>query len=250
MYINLLKKALLGILDEKHEKIDGNGNLAITKRHHIQLYMTDNDFLNGNGWAARAYSMIGIKRMDNIENLIKDIIENKIEGDFIETGVWRGGATIFMNGINTFYNLNRKIFVADSFEGLPKPDPKYPEDASDKLYRLKMLKVDLDTVQNNFKRFDLLNDNVIFIKGFFEHSLKDAPIEKLSLMRLDGDMYSSTIQVLEQLYDKLSIGGYVIIDDYGLPGAYQAVHDFIDKNKLNVKLITIDTSLSIYWKKE
>ena len=100
----------------------------------------------------------------------------------------------------------------------------------------------------NFESYGLLNDNVIFIKGFFEDSLPKANIGKLAILRLDGDMYSSTIQVLEQLYDNVQIGGYIIIDDYALQGCKIAVNDFRQSRKITDEIIEIDYT-GIFWKK-
>lgn len=206
---------------------------------------------NGTYWPKRAHTMIGLKRLNNIEYCIKQVIENNIEGDVIETGVWRGGATIFMNAVLKAYNqTNRKVYVADSFEGLPKPDPKYPVDAGDKHYTHNdFLGVSLEEVKRNFERYNLLDDNVVFIKGFFENSLKNAGISKLSVLRLDGDMYSSTIQVLDALYDKVSEGGYVIVDDYSLGGCRRAIDDYRKDRHITSPIVTIDWT-GIYWKIE
>jgi len=199
-----------------------------------------------------AESMIGLKRMDNIEKCIFDIIENKVEGDLIETGVWRGGAVIFMKGILEVLDIkDRKVWVADSFEGLPKPKKEeYYWDKDDKHYKIKELQVDLDIVKENFKKYELLDGNVIFLKGWFKDTLPKAKIEKLSLLRLDGDMYESTMDALKYLYPKLSKGGYIIIDDWGaVNGCKQAVLDYRLNNNINEKIINVD-GLCIYWQKK
>ncbi len=87
----------------------------------------------GRDWPARADSMIGLRRMDNIQDCIETVIRDDVPGDLIETGVWRGGATIFMRGVLKAYeDTTRTVWVADSFEGLPPPDPaRYPADAGD-----------------------------------------------------------------------------------------------------------------------
>jgi len=92
--------------------------------------------LNGRDWPAYADSMIGLKRMDNIEFCVNDTIKNNIPGDLIETGVWRGGSVIFMRALLKVAGVTDKIvWVADSFEGLPKPDEdKYAADKGDDHY--------------------------------------------------------------------------------------------------------------------
>jgi len=198
----------------------------------------------------RALTMIGLMRLENLQFCVEDIIKNNVEGDLIETGVWRGGATIFMRIILKKYGIKDKIIhVADSFEGIPKPNPeKFPEDSGDIHHTFQELKVSLNEVKNNFKMYGVLDNQVHFIKGFFENTMKTAPIEKLSLLRLDGDMYSSTWVVLENLYDKLSSGGYLIIDDYGLKGCKKAIDDFRLQNNITEPMQQIEAD-GIFWKK-
>jgi hypothetical protein len=247
MYIELLKNCLL-------DNIYNSEIMQIAKIEDINKIGQNADeemIINGSYFPKRAHTMIGMNGLNNIEECIINIMNNNIEGDFIETGVWRGGATIFMAGLNKYYNLNRKIYVADSFEGLPQPDPKYKDDENDTLYKIDWLSVNIDEVKNNFSKYNLLDDNVIFIKGFFENSLKESSINKLSLLRLDGDMYSSTIQVLEELYDKVTIGGYIIIDDYGCEAVAckKAVDDFRNTRNITTEIQIVDWH-RVYWKKE
>jgi len=202
----------------------------------------------GQGWPINGYTMIGTKRLNNIQFCIESVVKNNVEGDFIETGVWRGGACIFAKALFNILDKNRTIWVADSFEGLPKPnDQLYPEDKGDDLYSIEQLRVSLEQVQQNFNRFNLLDKNVKFLKGWFKDTLKTAPITKIAIARLDGDMYESTMDSLINLYHKISPGGFVIIDDYGMIEACKkAVHDFRDKNGITEELINIDGS-GYYW---
>lgn len=207
---------------------------------------------NGLYWPQRAHTMIGLKRLTNIQECFENVIKDGIEGDLIETGVWRGGATIFMQALVKVYNQDRKVYVADSFEGLPKPDTKrYPVDSGDKHHTIDFLKVCLEEVVDNFKKYDLLDENVYFVKGYFEDTIPDlsTKIEKLSILRLDGDMFSSTIQVFDGLYDKLSVGGYLILDDFNLKGAREAMYAYREKKNIKSKILNID-NLGVYWRKE
>lgn len=205
---------------------------------------------NGHDWPRTAHTMIGLKRLDNIHFCMKEILENQIQGDCIETGVWRGGATIYMRAILKAYgDESRKVWVADSFEGLPPPNPsKYPADLNLNLYQYKELAIPLEQVMANFKKYNLLDDQVVFIKGFFRDTLPTAPIEQLSLLRLDGDLYESTIEALTHLYPKLSVGGFVIIDDYSIPACEKAVHDYRNLHQIADPIIDIDQN-GVYWKK-
>lgn len=194
-------------------------------------------------------SMLGEHKLDTLRYCTEDCLRRGIAGDIIETGVWKGGAAIYLAGILKAHgDTSRKVFAADSFEGLPRPDEKkYPQDKGGTHYTREDLAVSLEEVQANFKRFDLLSDNVVFVKGFFESSLKTAGIEKLSILRLDGDMYGSTMTVLMQLYHKLEEGGYLILDDWLLTGAREALLDFRDKVGIQEELYQ-DYS-GIFWKK-
>jgi len=205
----------------------------------------------GNIWPGYADTMIGLKRLDNIQFCVEAVIEEGIEGDLIETGVWRGGACIFMRAILAAYGIeDRKVYVADSFEGLPKPDvEKYPADKGDTHHIHRFLAVSYDEVKNNFKRYGLLDDQVVFLKGWFKDTLPQAPIERLAVLRLDGDMYGSTIDALANLYPKLSKGGFCIIDDYALPGCKRAVDDFRTERGIHSEIKVVDWT-GRYWKKE
>src|SRR5262249_28776794 len=148
---------------------------------------------------------------------ITDVIQRKVPGDLIECGAWRGGATIFMRAVLQVYGVNdRNVWVADSFEGLPKPDEKnFPDDKGIDLWAYKDLAVSVDQVKANFQRYGLLDDHVKFLVGWFKDTLPKAPIDKLAILRVDGDLYESTWEALAALYPKLSVGGYTIVDDYG-----------------------------------
>jgi Macrocin-O-methyltransferase (TylF)/Glycosyl transferase family 2 len=197
-----------------------------------------------------AETMIGHKRLDNIQFVAGRIFADQIPGDFIETGVWRGGATIFMRALLDD-EPDRCVWVADSFQGLPPPDAeKYPVDGNwpENIFHTRAyLAVPKSTVMQNFRRYGLLDERVKFLQGFFKDTLP-GPVERLALLRLDGDMYESTIQVLEALYDKVSGGGFVIVDDYSLNGARSAVHDFRKTRGIAEPLETIDWT-GVYWRK-
>ena len=183
----------------------------------------------GGIWPSRAHTMIGIPRLNNIQYCVGQVLARGIPGDLIETGVWRGGATIFMRGILKAHGVtDRVVWVADSFAGLPPPDhARYPHESKQEFHRMGELVVSLDDVRNNFARYGLLDDQVRFLKGWFSETLPTAPIEKLAVMRLDGDMYESTMDALVNLYPKLSPGGFVIIDDYNaVQSCNAAVADF------------------------
>jgi hypothetical protein len=205
----------------------------------------------GRDWPSMAHTMIGVKRLANLRRLSEDVIANDVPGDFIETGVWRGGACIMMRGVLHAYRItNRRVWVADSFQGLPAPDIEhYPADRDSDYHTFEELSIPFETVKRNFAKYDLLDDQVVFLKGWFKDTLPLAPIERLALLRLDGDLYESTIIALNSLYDKLSPGGYVIVDDYHVvPGCKAAIGDFLAGRKISSGLSEID-GVGVFWQK-
>jgi O-methyltransferase len=190
----------------------------------------------GLDWPTTAFTMIGLERLNNLHGCIENALHDNIPGDLIETGVWRGGACIFMRAVLKAHDVtDRIVWVADSFQGLPSPDPP------------KELAIPLADVQHNFESYGLLDDQVQFLPGWFEDTLP-GPVEQLAVLRLDGDLYTSTIQVLDSLYPKLSSGGYVIIDDYGLQGCKDAVSAYREKNEVTEPIEQID-DYGVFWKK-
>ena len=208
------------------------------------------DKIDGRIWPGYADTMIGMKRLDNLQYCLETVLEEKIEGDCIETGVWRGGACIFMRAVLKAHGIeDRRVFVADSFAGLPKPDEtKYAADEGDKHYKHSFLAVSRDTVASNFEKYGLLDDQVFFLEGWFKDTLPGAPIDKLAILRFDGDMYESTMDALENLYPKLSPGGFCIIDDFALPNCELAVNDFREKYGITSEMVEIDWT-GVYWRK-
>lgn len=265
-YIDLLERSLLDII-----RIDKGKYVPLRKKKglviHILMLMDwvlkkgnftivrdyNNEkekILEGKFVPPNAETMIGLKRMDNIKHCLIETLENNIEGDLIETGAFRGGATIFMRGILKAYNCqNKLVYVADSFEGLPKPNTaKYSADKGSRYHKMKELVATLDEVKNNFRNYNLLDNQVVFLKGWFKDTLPKAPINKLSILRLDGDMYESTMDALVNLYPKLSIGGYIIIDDYSIPNCKKAIMDYRKKMGINEVIQEVDWT-GVYWKK-
>jgi O-methyltransferase len=206
---------------------------------------------NGRDWPSRGCTMIGLERLNNLQQCVEDVLAKGIPGDFIETGVWRGGATIFMRALLKVDGASdRTVWVADSFMGLPPPDvDRYPADEGDAHYTQTALAVSADEVRSNFKKFGVLDDGVRFLEGWFEDTLSTPEIRQLAVLRLDGDMYGSTMVALEQLYPRLSVGGYVIVDDFGaVPGCRKAVEDFRVRNNITDDMHRIDWA-GVFWRR-
>ena len=205
----------------------------------------------GRDWPQHAHTMVGAARLRNLAKLTCKVLDDGIRGDLIETGVWRGGCCIMMRALLKAYgDKRRRVFVADSFEGLPKPkEDLFKHDIGDTHHSFAELIVSLEQVKENFSRYDLLDDQVVFVKGFFSETLKKLRGNRFSLLRLDGDMYESTICALNELYPLLSPGGFIIIDDYGaVPGCKSAVEDYRREHKISDPLQTVDWT-GVWWRK-
>lgn len=205
----------------------------------------------GRDWPAAAHTMVGLKRLQNVRDLAQRAIDEDISGDFIETGVWRGGCCILMRAILMANTIkNRKVYAVDSFNGLPSPKPdRFPEDRNSKLHLYTELAVSLDQVKANFVRYGLLDEQVIFVPGLFHETLPSLDAGPFALIRLDGDMYESTYVALEALYPKLSPGGFVIVDDYGvLSACNRAVSDYRTQMGIESPVFEIDWT-GVWWQK-
>jgi O-methyltransferase len=198
-----------------------------------------------------AHTMVGLDRLENLRRLTQAALDEKIPGDFVETGVWRGGCCILMRGILAANEIrDRKVYVADSFAGVPPPRPEiYPADRDLRLDLSTELAVSLDVVKENFRRYGLLDDQVVFVEGLFSKTLPALKAGPFALARLDGDLYESTHVALQSLYPKLSPGGFLIVDDYGVVDACrQAVDDYRAEHKIDAPINWIDRS-GVWWRR-
>jgi hypothetical protein len=201
----------------------------------------------------RAFTSLSVGHLHHLLFCIDHVLSRGIEGDFIEAGVFRGGATILMRAAlaareaespapnySTTHGAPRRVFVADSFEGIPPSRravgggiEKEDCDAWTERYA-----VSLAEVRANFRRFGLLDERVTFLPGFFNVSLPPVfggpnafappqqPPPKLSIVRIDADAYDGVRDALEALYPRLAVGGVLIIDDWHLVGAAAAAHEY------------------------
>ncbi|KUI42172.1 macrocin O-methyltransferase [Mycobacterium sp. IS-1590] len=205
----------------------------------------------GLDWPAEAETMIGMQRLTSLQECVETVLEEDIPGDLVECGVWRGGACILMRAVLVAYgDETRSVWLADSFAGLPRPDTANYK--ADKGLRLDLfagiLGVPESEVRANFERYGLLDERVRFLPGWFKDTLHDAPIDRIAVLRLDGDLYESTMQALDALYPKLSPGGFCIIDDYSIPACRQAVADYRAKHGVSGEITDIDGT-GVFWRK-
>jgi len=162
----------------------------------------------------------------------------KLQGDFVETGVYRGGTTAIMMKLLMKFDKTRKLFAFDSFEGLPAPN-SMDGDNSFGIQGVKgSINASLDEFISNLKKWDAYDESIIEIsKGYFNETLPVTTVKHISFLRLDGDLFISTHDALVNLYAKVVPGGYIYIDDYGsFAGCRKAVDIFRTKNRIFEKI--------------
>jgi hypothetical protein len=271
LYLDLLKRCLLNLIYRDpaiRQPWDESSD-----REYVPF---DRDKrLAGADWPSEAHTQIGMRRLDNLQEVVTQVLVAGTPGDLIETGVWRGGSTILMRGILKAHgSTDRTVWVADSFEGFPTSEAQgasarsfsSPEmaavrgyfegarAASEPALRTSldhmMRGASLEDVRERFDRYGLLDDQVQFLPGWFRDTLPSAPIERLAVLRLDGDLYDSTYDALDALYPRLSPGGYAIVDDYGwVEECRRAVGDYLDAHGIQVAVQRIDDE-AVYWQKQ
>lgn len=193
-----------------------------------------------------AETMLGTRQLDQMQRCIQDVLKRNVPGDLLEAGVWRGGMTIFMRAaLKAFQSTDRKVWAVDSFSGLPPIDGQKETFA----WERGNMAVSLEEVQANFARYGLLDDQVCFLRGYFCDTLPDPRIRKLAVLRVDADLYSSTMDVLHALYSTLSVGGYAVFDDYrNLPDCRRAIDEFRKEKGISDEIHSIDER-AIYWQR-
>jgi O-methyltransferase len=262
LYLDLLKRCLTGFLypESSNQEVRPDPKMGLLKRYIfgelnrrgykiVQPKPFDQQARElGKDWPSIGYSMVGLKRLDNLQYCVETALDQAVPGDFLEAGVWRGGSCIFMRAILKLRGVTgRTVWLADSFKGLPAPSHEADRDFD--LSGIPILAVSQEEVEAAFRRFDLLDDQVKFLKGWFKDTLKNAPISQLAVLRMDGDLYESTMDVLNALHHKVSPGGFVIVDDYHVFSCCeQAVREFRERHGINDPIQEIDGT-GVFWRK-
>jgi O-methyltransferase len=205
----------------------------------------------GLDWPLQGLTMVGLARLDDLQACVEAVVGDGVQGDMIETGSWRGGASMLMRAtLNSLGETQRTVWVADSFQGFPAVEPigdGYDLEAD--LAGCDFLAVPLEEVRASFARLGL-GDGVNFVPGFFQDTLPTLPARRWAIARLDGDTYDATRLALQTLYPNVAAGGYVIIDDYlPLEECRRAVDDFRREHGITEAIENVDWSGS-RWRKE
>ncbi len=292
LYLDLLKRVVSNTIyeDEPLFHLDDDGELVASKEFSLEYRVKGRDL------PVAAHTMVGIKRLNNLQYCVENTIVSGVAGDIVESGVYRGGASIFARAVlKAHHVVDRRVILCDTFlSGPPLPYWKaflleklasipsrrwqrwfYRQTQRDRRYKSfpkeenpddeftkwsiwslqnaralqKRKPASLETVKLNFARYGLLDDQVMFLQGFFADTLPRAPINRVSVLRLDGDTYESTIDVLTPMYPKLSRGGFCIIDDYhAYRGCRRAVDEYRQANHIEDAIQEID-GIGVFWQR-
>jgi O-methyltransferase len=206
--------------------------------------------VQGRDWPLYGQTMVGLERMRSVRRCVETVLTDGVPGHLIEAGAWRGGVSILMRGVLKAYAVeDRTVWVADSFSGLPPSDPdRHPADSGSDMHKMRWLAVPVEEVRENFKRYGLLDDQVRFVEGWFRDTLPALRDVPWSVVRIDGDMYESTMDALVNLYDGLIPGGFLIIDDFALKACREAVEDFRRDRGIDERIERIDWT-GVFWRK-
>lgn len=266
LYLDLLARALTRdlFLDEEVRNVDlrdwpggePEGLRAMLRERRWRVVRAGADRETravGNDWPPHAETMVGLARLANVRDCVTTALADGVPGDLVETGVWRGGTAIYLRAIlAALGNTDRTVWACDSFEGLPEPDAeRYPVDVPLRLHEHSQLAIGLDAVRQNFARYGLLDDQVRFVPGWFRDTLPKLATEvgPIAVLRLDGDMYESTIDALTNLEPLVAPGGYVIVDDYnGIDACKQAVIDYRAAEDITAEIHDVDWT-AVWWRK-
>ncbi|HEV7759222.1 MAG TPA: TylF/MycF/NovP-related O-methyltransferase [Acidimicrobiales bacterium] len=207
----------------------------------------------GSDWPPHAETMVGLARLANVRELTQTALADGVPGDLVETGVWRGGTSIYLRAVLAAAgDTARTVWACDSFEGLPEADAeRFPMDVPLRLHEHAQLAVGLDRVTANFARYGLLDDQVRFVPGWFRDTLPKlaTELDAIAVLRLDGDMYESTIDALTHLEPLVAPGGFVIVDDYnGIEACRQAVTDYRAAHGITAEIHAVDWT-AVWWRR-
>jgi O-methyltransferase len=241
-YLDLLKLCLCDLAGTATWSVvkgpDGRVRSRELKGHDLRIRS------EGADWPLHGLTMIGMSRLDDLQACVETVVRDGIEGDLIEAGTWRGGASILMRAtLDALGADDRTVVVADSFQGFPAAD------VDENLNIVDFLAVPVEEVQENFGRFGL-ERGVRFVEGFFEDTMSGLADCRWAVVRLDADTYEATSVALESLYPRLATGGYLIVDDYGtLEPCRRAVDEFRERHGLTEPLEQVDWTC-VRWRRQ
>jgi O-methyltransferase len=243
-----MKKAILKLIEKagytvyKTEKQKNSTYGDITEPEFWELY----EF-------CKPYTKTSIERMYSLYSSVNYVLDNQIEGDIVECGVWRGGSAMMIAKMLHKRGItNRKVYLYDTFEGMSAPTKedvdvdgsfagKLMEDQKDDKINSVWCLADLNDVSTNMKLTQFKEENIVYVEGKVEDTIPGTIPSKIALLRLDTDWYFSTKHELIHLYPLLVKNGILIIDDYGhWQGCKKAVNEYFEEHKIKMLLNRVD----------
>jgi hypothetical protein len=230
-YLRLLKLSLCDLTGVVTREVRWTEDRRVFSRA-----LTDNrqlrDRAEGKDWPLDGLTMVGLRRLDDLQACVESIVGEGVPGDLIEAGAWRGGASILIRAtLDTLGATDRQLWVADSFQGFPLPEDQNSEAdrrLESEMSRIGFLAPSLESVRQSFARFGV-TEGVSFLPGFFEQTMTSLRGRRWSLVRLDADTYRATRVVLRALYPGLAQRGYVVVDDYFHPYLPESCRKAVDE---------------------
>lgn len=248
-YLDLLKLSLCDLVGADTRMVAKDEHGVFSRRLEDEQQLTWR--VDGSDWPLNALTMVGLRRLDDLQARVEQLVADRIEGDLIEAGAWRGGASILMRATLDSLADDRELWVADSFQGFPQPEPGTVDDTLETdVGAIDYFAPGLEAVQGYFERFGV-GDRVRFVPGFFEETMAGLGGRRWALIRLDADGYNATRLALDTLYGGLARGGYVVIDDYFTPGldvCRDAVDGFRSDQGIKDEITRVDWAGAV-WRK-
>jgi len=178
--------------------------------------------------AAQAYTMCDVQAQNSLIKVAETIKAKQIPGDVVECGVCNGGTAAIMGAVLT--ETDRKMWLYDSFQGMPATDKVDGEDAKQWIGKCK---ASAATVREALAKVSFPQDRAHIHEGWFQDTFKEPLPAKIAILHIDADWYASVQICLETFYDRVSDGGYIVLDDFGYwEGCREAFYDFCKKRDI------------------
>ena len=190
------------------------------------------------------FTMVTNGNLLNLYRLVAQANQAQLAGALVECGVWNGGSAAMMRLADVDQSQAdglRTMWLFDSFQGLPRPGERDGQSERNG-YFVGMNRGCIDNVQAAFRRLHVPFAQVKVIPGWFNDTLASVPVESIALLHVDADWYDSVKIVLDVFYDKVTPGGYIVLDDYGYwQGCNRAVAEFLSERGLGkIELVRTD----------
>jgi len=241
-YFDLLKKSITNFLyrdinDWAEQMISASGNPSVCQdssacESEWDISQGASGF-DGHSVPEEGHSVMRLGSLTHIQFIVEDVLTQGIPGDLLEAGCYRGGNSVLMRALLEDDDSGQRIvWVADSFQGIPLPISEKGKRVDETRNWKSRYNVSQHFVESVFRRYGYLDQKTKFLPGFFNETLPSSGISHLAMIHIDVDAYDSTMDVLESMYPKLSVGGYVVIDDFHLNAVRTAITEYRSKHKI------------------